>query len=75
MSILIFDFKELFSKGFNGLIFTSDLLIFIIDNSLESIYGLLSSLSYFQCLLFIVLLLIFLTADESSSVIAKLTGG
>ena len=74
MSIFIFDFKELFSERFYGLIFSSDLLIFIIYDSLESIYGLLSSLSNFHCLLFIVLFLIFLTTDESSSVVTKLTG-
>jgi len=74
MGVLIFDLEELLPEGLDGLLLAPELIVFVIDDPLKSVNGLLGCLTDLYGLFFVIVLLIFLVADESAGIIAKLAG-
>jgi uncharacterized membrane protein YtjA (UPF0391 family) len=73
--VFFFGFDGLSAERVDELIFAFDLVIFVINYALEGADGLLCCLVEFESLIFVVLFLVFLVADEPAGVVAELAGG
>lgn len=74
-AVFLFALQEFLLQVLDDLLFSSQLVVFVIDYALKSIYRLLSCLGQFDGLLFVVVLLVFLVVDKSTGIVLELTSG
>lgn len=73
--IFFFALQQLPLEVINNLILSFDLVILLINDALKGVNRLLGSLRELDRFFLVIILLVFLIVDESSSVVSKLTGG